>query len=194
MQERGDGGDTAVLTKSGDELSQDLVYDLLSSPRRRMVLYYLRNTDGTSTVLELAEQIAAIEYDTDVESLTRQQEKRVYVSLYQTHVPKLADAGIITYDQESGDVRLTNQARRVDEYLTTETEEQYPWHYHYLTLAGASLALLVLDLLNAPLVSTLPVVVLGALVIAAFAISGFVQYLSASRGEQLPRELTEESF
>lgn len=160
-----------------------------------MVLYYLRKHEGESTVTELAEQIAAMENDTDVESLTRQQQKRVYVSLYQTHIPKLTEAGIIDYDQDSGEVKLTRQARGIDTYLTPEATDSYPWHYHYLALALGSVVLFLLDFAGVPVVSTVPTLLLGGIVVAAFAISGVAQYLSwRSRRDQLPQELNEDSF
>ncbi len=171
------------------------MFDLLSSPRRRMVLYYLREHGGSATITELAERIAAMENDTDVESLTRQQQKRVYVSLYQTHVPKMADSGIIDYDQDSGEVALTSQARDIDSYLTPSVANDYPWHFHYLLLAAAGVVLFLLDFVGAPLVGEIPTLVLGGLVVVAFAVSGVVQYLYWRRHRRrLPRELSEDSF
>lgn len=160
-----------------------------------MVLYYLREHGGSATITELAERIAAMENDTDVESLTRQQQKRVYVSLYQTHVPKMADSGIIDYDQDSGEVALTSQARDIDSYLTPGATRDYPWHYHYLALAAVSVAVLLLTFAEVAVLGAVPTIVLGGLVVAAFAVSGVVQYLHwRRRRRQLPQELSEDSF
>jgi hypothetical protein len=183
------------MSSSKSRLPQDLAFDLLSSRRRRLALYYLkRHSDGT-TVIELAEQIAAVENETDVESLTKQQQKRVYISLYQTHIPKLAEAGVIDHDEDTGEVTLTNLARDLDVYLTPEGEQRYPWHFHYLVLAAVSAVLFLLNAAGLPVFDGLPMPIPGALVIVAFAVSALVHYLHRqSYHDRLLCELSETSF
>ena len=53
-----------------EELSQDLVSDILSSPRRRCVLYCLRETGGPVPLNELSGEVAAWENNRPVEDLT----------------------------------------------------------------------------------------------------------------------------
>jgi DNA-binding transcriptional ArsR family regulator len=175
-------------TASG--LSPDLVFEILSNTRRRMLLYYLRRHGGSATVKELAEQIAALENEVDVEDLQRQQRKRVYVSLYQTHVPKLEEAGIVEYDDASGEVRLTNRADEFDDYLTPTAEPRYPWRIHYLVLAAVGGWLFVLSLAGIPVVSAIPTAVIGVALVVAFAASAAVQYWRyKQRQQEIPREL-----
>lgn len=129
---------------SGEEsLTQDVVFDVLSSARRRYVLHLLK-TEGEMELTELAEHVAAQENDTTVEELTKQQRKRVYVSLYQTHVPKLEDAGLVEYDQETSMVELRSQAADIDQYLGAN-EQTFPWQYVYLALAAIGLGLVLLS-------------------------------------------------
>jgi len=170
-----------MSSDSSSHLSQDVVFEILSSRRRRMALYLLRQNGGDSTVNELAELIAALENDVDVDELTSQQQKRVYVSLYQTHLPKLEQTGIIEYDAEAGEVRLTDRASEVDSYLTRRTESSYPWEYHYGTLAILSATVMALWVLSVPLVSAVPFVWIAAASVFAFAVSGVVHYLHARR-------------
>jgi DNA-binding transcriptional ArsR family regulator len=173
------------------ELSRDLIFDLLSSPRRRMALYYLRERGGSSTVTELAEDIASLEYEVPVEELSRQQRKRVYVSLYQTHIPKLDDAGIVHYDDTS-EVVLTDKARHIDTYLSADKEGGYPWHYHYLALAVLSAGLFVRSAVIDGPVGPLAV---GLVVTAAFVLSGIAQVVHRRyRRRDPPQELSEESL
>jgi DNA-binding transcriptional ArsR family regulator len=174
-------------------MSPDLVFEILSNTRRRMVLYYLRQNDGAATVKELAEQIAALENDVDPEDLRRQQRKRVYVSLYQTHVPKLEDAGIIEYDDASGEVRLTNRAGEFDSYLTSTTDSDYPWRMHYLILAGLGGWLFALSFLGAPGLAAIPSMWFGLAILGSFAVSAAVQYWRhrQHRGE-IPAELLQD--
>ena len=53
----------SMSTKSSQKLSPDVVFEILSSRRRRMVLYLLRQRGDTATVNELAEEIASLEND-----------------------------------------------------------------------------------------------------------------------------------
>lgn len=121
-------------------ISQDEVFDLLSSPRRRYVLYHLRDTGEELDLTTLAEEVAAWENETAVEDLTRQERKRVYVSLYQTHIPRLVDAGLVDHDTDSGTVSLGDSAGEVDQYLQGDTSS-HVWQWAYLGLAVASTGL-----------------------------------------------------
>lgn len=175
---------------TSDEMSPDLVFEILSNTRRRMVLYYLRQYGGSATVQELAEEIAALENDVDVSDLRRQQRKRVYVSLYQTHLPKLEETGIIRYDDDRGEVHLTDRAMEIDTYLTPATEAEYPWQMHYLVLAVAGGLLFALASFGVPGIAAIPTLWLGIVIMAAFAISAIVQYWRYKRRQrELPAEL-----
>lgn len=98
------------------ELDRDRVFALLKNPRRRAVLRQLGETP-TTTLSDLADQIAADENDTTPERLSSSERKRVYISLYQNHLPKLAEFDAIDYDQSRGDVRRRERARRLQQYL-----------------------------------------------------------------------------
>lgn len=172
------------------ELSQDLVFDILSNTRRRMVLYYLRQHSGPATVQEIAEEIAALENDIDPSELSRQQQKRVYVSLYQTHLPKLETAGVIEYDDEDGRVSLSARAMDIDGYLTPTTTADYPWQLHYIALAVVGGLLFALASAGVPGLAAIPTVVLGVGLMLGFAVSAAVQYWRRrQRTQSLPAEL-----
>jgi len=160
-----------MSTGEGD-LTQDLVFDILSSARRRRVLYLLKS-DGPMELTELAERVAAQENDTTVEELTRQQRKRVYVSLYQTHVPKLEEAGFVDHDQDSGVVSLRSEADAIDEFLGTD-EQTVTWGYVYLVLAVVGVGVSALSVLGVPgfealVWSDVAVVVLAGLLVTVVA-------------------------
>lgn len=119
------------------DISADEVFDLLSNERRRHVLQRLRTVEEPITVTELAELVAATENDVAPDELTDKQRKRVYVSLYQTHVPKLADAGVVDYDEDDSTAILTTRGEALTEYFapSTTSDESYPWPAHYAGLA-----------------------------------------------------------
>lgn len=87
-------------------LGQDEAYELLSNARRRFVISYLRSQDGRVPLNELSQSLAAWENDIPVDELGDQQIKRIYVSLYQTHLPKLEEAGLIEYDRENSTLEI----------------------------------------------------------------------------------------
>ena len=177
------------MVQEQDELTQDLVFDILSSPRRRYVLYYLRKIDEPVALNDLAEHVAAWENETTVDELSDQERKRVYVSLYQTHIPKLDSVGIIDYDQQSGLVELTERVHRIDDYLT-ESSSPIPWQQFYLALAVISAVMLGLVWLDVWIFATIPAVVVGVVITTGFAISATAHYLYwRSQRKQVPGEL-----
>lgn len=70
-------------------------YELLANERRRHIIRVLATVRGEISLRDLADRVAAREYDTDPESLTGDEHKRVYVACYRTHVPKFAKAGVV---------------------------------------------------------------------------------------------------
>jgi DNA-binding transcriptional ArsR family regulator len=120
------------MTSSSTTLASDQVFEMLSSQRRRMVLYYLRKHEATASITDLAEQIAAWENEVEIDELTSQQRKRVYVSLYQTHLRKLAETDLVDYDVDAGTVRLTEHATEIDTFLTPTQRSSYPSKRHYI--------------------------------------------------------------
>lgn len=88
-------------------MNSDEVFDILSNKRRRLVIFILRE-EGAIDLTELTERIASIEYNKPIEKLDGQDRKRVYVGLYQVHLPKLEEAGFIEFNQDSGIVEATD--------------------------------------------------------------------------------------
>lgn len=153
-------------------MTQDQVFDLLSNARRRFILSYLQQADGPVDIFELAREIGAVENGIEVDEVTDKQEKRVYVSIYQTHIPKLESAGLIEYDGDSGTLRLSDRTDEFSAFLPSE-EESRPWHLYYLGLAVASMAALVVVTFAPGIDATVEFVVQG-LIVAAFAVLSLV--------------------
>lgn len=86
----------------GDRVSigKDDAFHLLQNGRRRAVCRYLlaRPNQQQFRMGDIVEAVAAWENDTTVEQLTPEQRQRVYVSLYQSHLPKLDAHDVIEYD------------------------------------------------------------------------------------------------
>jgi hypothetical protein len=119
--------------QSEDELPLDVTFEILKNRRRRLILGYLENEADPTPIGELAEHIAAIENNIDTRQLDSQQRKRVYIGLYQCHLPKMDDAGVIEYNQTRGLVELNDSATPLYEYLDPqEPEPQGIGGHHYL--------------------------------------------------------------
>lgn len=110
------------------DLPLDVVFELLKNQRRRRVLRYLEEESGTVALGTLAESIAAAENDKEPRMLTSAERKRVYISLYQCHLPKLDDAGAIEFESNRGTVdrtdRTTDLLTFVDRVRTTDDADE----------------------------------------------------------------------
>lgn len=182
-----------LMSTEQERLSQDLVFDVLSSPRRRYVLYYLRQHGDEVELGTLSAEVAAWENEKPVEELTDQERKRVYVSLYQTHIPKLSDAGIVEYDQESGTVSLTGRAEEIDRYLRAGEGDLFPWQLYYLAIAVVGAALLAGVNWNVWILAGTSPALVGLAVVVVFGVSAAVQYYYwRRRRDEIPSELMDD--
>lgn len=163
--------------QDNDSLTQGEVYDLLSNARRRFVISYLRDRDEPVELSELSRDVAAWENETDVENLTDQQIKRVYVSLYQTHVPKLDESGILEYDQDTGQVALTSNVAVLDTYLPDNDERTVPWQLVYAGIAVTGLVAYAAVSVFPSVLDWVSVTWLGGALMAAFGAVAVTHYL-----------------
>ncbi|WP_192918569.1 DUF7344 domain-containing protein [Salinigranum salinum] len=107
----------------GEAFGPDEIFHLLQNQRRRQVLRRLRDVEDRVAMGDLAEQVAAWEHDTTVEALTSSERQRVYIALYQRHLPKLDDMDVIDYNQSRGVVEPRPRAASVTSYLDLATDD-----------------------------------------------------------------------
>jgi anion-transporting ArsA/GET3 family ATPase len=100
-------------------IPKDDAFHILQNARRRATLrYILAHTDRAQFVMrDVTEAVAAWEYDTSVERLDSDQRQRVYIALYQSHLPKLDDHDVIDYDQSRGIIEPTELVGALAPYL-----------------------------------------------------------------------------
>ena len=144
-----------------DELDPGEIHNVLRNDRRRRALQRLRESDGPISVDTLAEHIASVE--TGESPPPRDVRKSVYVSLHQTHLPKLDDLDIIDYDQRDQQLELRDRAEEVEVYMEIVSEDDISWSTYYL---GVSL----LGLL------TLSAVHFGLLFVSSFGVGFWAWY------------------
>jgi len=125
-----------------EALSLNVVFDILKNTRRRRVLHLLTEEDGPTTLGDMAERIAAVENDKPRAQLNAQERKRVYVGLYQCHLPRMDDADVIEFDENRGTVEIGSHAPQVYEYLeaATEDDQSIEWPRFYVLYGMSGLA------------------------------------------------------
>lgn len=138
--------DTQTVVEDGtaDALNRkDCLFETLSNPRRREAVRYLRthSTEGVALIRDLSEHIAAWENGIEPVDVTYKQRKRVYTSLYQSHLPKLHRYEFVDYDADRGTVELTPQAEQLEMYLEVVAENETPWSEVYLGTSATAAAL-----------------------------------------------------
>ena len=99
-------------------LTTSEVFEVLRNFRRRHTITYLRKQRSTISMEKLTRQIAAIENDMAPEEVTPTQYKRVYTGLYQCHLPKLDDLGVVEFDSANRTVQLGPSASAVIPYIS----------------------------------------------------------------------------
>jgi hypothetical protein len=169
-------------------LPRDKIFHLLQTQRRRDVLRYLKDNDGPVEMRTLAEQVAAWENDTTVAALTSDERQRVYIALYQSHLPKLAEEGIIEYEKGRGIVERGPVADQFDPYLdapadadpepedtAVDAETASPWLAYYRRTSVASAVLVAASWLGVPPATALGTGQWGAVVVTAFALISLAQ-------------------
>lgn len=163
------------MKEEDSDLTQDEIFEILSNERRRFILFYLKTRGSPVGLMELVEELAAQEEDTKAEAVSEQARKRVYVSLYQTHVPRLEEVGLVTYDPDTKMVSLANDAEAVESYLDvdeadSDTSEAGPrWYLYYIGVVVANLILLVAS--SVEQVAIAPTVVTYTMVLSLAAVA-----------------------
>uniref|UniRef100_UPI003F79622F DUF7344 domain-containing protein n=1 Tax=Halomicrococcus sp. SG-WS-1 TaxID=3439057 RepID=UPI003F79622F len=110
--------------------------------------------------------------------------QRVYIALYQSHLPKLDEEGVIDYNQSRGIVERGSLADQFDPYLEARSDDgseaeddddDERWFRYYRWATAASAGTLAATWLGLPLVGSVTSSVLGALVVCTYAAIATVQ-------------------
>ena len=98
-------------------IARETIYSLLSNHRRRFTIHIIKQSDDEIDVLELAEQITAWELDVSPEEVPPARRESVYISLTETHLPMLANYGLVTYDESANLVSSTPALAELSIYI-----------------------------------------------------------------------------
>ena len=167
---------------SETELTQAELFDVFSNARRRRTVQYLKRQGGSCDLAPLVQQVAAWENETDPNEVTRTQRRRVYISLYQTHLPMLEDHGIVDWDPDGHKIELLPSEERFEPYLDRQLENQRAWHRLYAGATGLGVVATVLSWLAVcPLTAGFAPIVALALCLVVLVLSA-VQHVSRRPG------------
>ncbi|MEF8780371.1 MAG: hypothetical protein V5A46_06810 [Haloferacaceae archaeon] len=189
------GGQQLFQPDPQDPEPRQDVYEVLRNERRRYALHVLSVADGPVEVGDLAERVAAWEHDTTVEGLSKEQRHRVYTSLQQVHLPRLAEADLVRFDEEAGVVDPSSEVSAYDVYLDIVGAEDISWSSYYLGLSLVTLAVFGLVYLELYPFTLLPVEAWVAGVVMGFFASALTHVWSVrrTRGGFLEASLEETS-
>lgn len=165
--------------EDGDEgvsepLPLDQIFEILRNQRRRYVLEYLDGKDGSVTLRELAEQLTAWENDKEPNEITSAERKRVYVGLYQCHLPKMDSTNVISFNKPRGIIEPGEHIDIFEQYLESNEEPNVSWHQYYFGLSLVGVASVSMVIVLAPMM-TFPITeAITGLLVAAFFICSMV--------------------
>lgn len=167
--------------RAASSISEETVFHVLRNRRRRYALHYLKQRGETVSVGQLAEQVAAWENDTPVEAVSSTERKRVYISLLQSHLPTLDEAGMVDFDDSTSTVGLTEAARNVDIYVELVSKNDNRWPRYYLALAAVSAVFVVGVWSDVEPLTAVPDVVWFGLVVALFTLTASIHHVYSRR-------------
>ena len=172
----------AESRSNGSDLEKGEVFDILKNSRRRSIIRYLRAHDGYAELNDVAEHIAADENDTTVRQISSDQRKRVYIGLYQCHLPKMDKLGVVEYDKNRGTIELQESVSQLLPYIdpiNEESENDADPERNWLApaIAGAVVVVVGLGTLGVGALSAVPAAGWTLLCIAAIVAIVGIQYL-----------------
>ncbi|WP_227775999.1 DUF7344 domain-containing protein [Haladaptatus pallidirubidus] len=88
------------------------IFDVLTAPERRAVLYALCNQSKPIDVDELSRKVASADVGN-----TRNSPEQIKPILHHVHLPKLEQFSLVEYDRDLGTVEIKRLPRRLKRYL-----------------------------------------------------------------------------
>lgn len=99
---------------------QDEIFSVLSHSHRRFILQYLHSADTPISIDELAAELVAWKNPLSAaDQLSDGRATLVKISLMHSHLPKMAEAGLIRYDEIQQTVTLGDRADEGRAHLQT---------------------------------------------------------------------------
>lgn len=104
-------------------LELDDVFEALGHSLRRYLVSTLVNGSNEATLSELSTKIASWELDKSENEVTDAERKSIYISLYHSHIPKLADLGVLDYEEQENIIVQAKNIEQVQAVLKSSKDE-----------------------------------------------------------------------
>lgn len=169
--------------------SKRAVIEAIRNRRRRYALYYLRERSGPVDLDDLVRQVAAWEAETTPERVTPAERDAVGASLRETHVPYLADRGIVRYDRRRDRATYCGDDPALAVYLANDPRTTVRWHRVYLLLTALAAVFVGLVWVGVPPLEGVNPVAVAAVVVTLFAVVGVAHWYDVYRWRRRTEEL-----
>lgn len=178
-------GSTAATTsessRTGGELSEDEIFEVLSNRRRRFVIHALKRAEGPVEVSELSTRVTAWEHNIDPDEVQYEDRRNVYSTLQRTHLPKLEEKNVVTVHEEENLVEPTPELAELDIYVEVLRSREIPWSLYYVGLAGLAASLLLAVVTGTPGFTGLEAIDVGVFTATVFGISSVAHHVIGRR-------------
>lgn len=98
---------------------RDHVFAALAHHRRRATLECLQHHQEMA-LADLADELAVREHGMTIDGIPPDTVRECYLSLYHCHIPKLADAHLVQYDQDTDLVAITDHGKTAVAWLADD--------------------------------------------------------------------------
>lgn len=101
--------DESPTKQSRPNISQENLFTALSSERRRNTIEALTEIGEPTSLSKIVDYVAESELDKPIAEINSDERNRIYVSLYQCHVPHLADTNLLNYNEDTKQISASPQ-------------------------------------------------------------------------------------
>lgn len=129
------------MGSQGGDTEQE-VERTLRNTRRRYTVFYLQRNGGEASLEDVVDRVTEWENNGKRTAKRNSRRKSVYSSLYQRHLPKLMELGIITYDRNERTVSLTEAGERISLKVPTHDHDCRSFSRLFIGLGGLSAVVL----------------------------------------------------
>lgn len=102
------------------------VFDAMANGRRRLAILILDEIGEPVSLRRLADLMTAVTTGDSFDSVDGTESKRVYIAMYQQHLPKLAEIGVIDIDDRVHTAWPNGETEAVAGYVRTVLRDRDP--------------------------------------------------------------------
>lgn len=172
---------TDESNSTGEQLTEDEIFDVLSNRRRRFVIHALKRTEEPIEVSKLSTHVTAWELDVDPKEVEYEDRRNVYSTLQRTHLPKLEEKDIVDVDEEENLVEATPALQSLEIYIEALGTKEIPWSLYYVGLAGVVVSILLAVATNTPGFAAFTPLDVGIFTATTFGVSSVVHHVVGRR-------------